>query len=314
MVSSPAPRRKLSEGAITSHLDSSRMSSYNCTAGRSLGDFCFREQMPRDLRSREGLSMFTPWTCRQSRGIALEDGMDTQEMKRLYEVEGKSLVDVGKEAGTSAYFVRKALVAIDVRILPMGVGKDLPRVDPLEIRRLYESGMSQSTIGAKLGRCGSNIGQILRNQGVRGRTPQERVVGDYSPKTRHLVTRPSHVRAGECGRIEMSAAVVEDSTGRQIPTCHPIHHVNRAPRDNRPANLVVCEDDAYHFLIHYRARALEESGNANHVRCEVCGKWSSRRDPDVTKVNCKDYRRNRYYHKTCSRKAGRKWKASQKQK
>lgn len=33
-------------------------------------------------------------------------------------------------------------------------------------------------------------------------------------------------------------------------------HVNGDPQDNRPANLVICQDQSYHQLIHQWARAL----------------------------------------------------------
>lgn len=237
--------------------------------------------------------------------------MDVQEMKRLYVEEGKSLVNVGKEAGISAYFVRKALVGIGVRILPEGVGKGLPPVDHMDIRRLYEGGMSQGAIGERVGRCGSNIGQILRRQGVRGRSPQERFSGTYSVHTRKRVKQRHHARASVDGRIDEPAAIIEALTGRQIGTEHPIHHVNGDRQDNRPDNFVVCEDTAYHFLLHYRARALRESGNANYVKCEICLAWTPPGNPGLTRIRCNNPARRRFYHKACNREVGRKWKQKQ---
>lgn len=45
--------------------------------------------------------------------------------------------------------------------------------------------------------------------------------------------------------------------------------------DNRPQNLVVCEDDAYHILLERRTRALRQGGNVNCVRCTYCKQYDS---------------------------------------
>lgn len=72
-----------------------------------------------------------------------------------------------------------------------------------------------------------------------------------------------------------------DALGRTLPNGAEVHHVNGDPSDNRPTNLVVCEGVRYHKLLHYRQRALAESGNANHMRCSICKKWGDPTSDDM---------------------------------
>ena len=49
----------------------------------------------------------------------------------------------------------------------------------------------------------------------------------------------------------------EKALGKRLPKGAHVHHVNNVGWDNnRPWNLVVCPDDAYHKLLHDRSREL----------------------------------------------------------
>lgn len=63
--------------------------------------------------------------------------------------------------------------------------------------------------------------------------------------------------------------IVERAIGRKLPAGAEVHHVNGNGRDNRPSNLVVCQDKAYHKLLHRRLRIVKAGGNPNTQR--ICG-------------------------------------------
>lgn len=67
--------------------------------------------------------------------------------------------------------------------------------------------------------------------------------------------------------------VAERALGKPLPKRAQVHHVNRIKTDNRPENLVVCPDDAYHRIIEMRTLAYETTGHANWRRCVICKQY-----------------------------------------
>ena len=66
--------------------------------------------------------------------------------------------------------------------------------------------------------------------------------------------------------------VVERVLGRTLPTKVHIHHVDENRKNNSNRNLVVCEDIAYHKLLHFRASLIKAGANPNTERvCKACG-------------------------------------------
>lgn len=85
------------------------------------------------------------------------------------------------------------------------------------------------------------------------------------------VKMPGHARADNCGYVREHILVVEAAMGKPLRRSAEVHHVDENRTNNAPANLVVCESHAYHALLHRRARALRECGDASARRCALCG-------------------------------------------
>ncbi len=63
--------------------------------------------------------------------------------------------------------------------------------------------------------------------------------------------------------------VAESALGKHLEKCHPVHHVDEDRSNNANGNLVICQDTAYHLLLHARKRVVDAGGNPNLEK--VCG-------------------------------------------
>jgi len=61
-------------------------------------------------------------------------------------------------------------------------------------------------------------------------------------------------------RYAQHRLVVEKALGKPLPKGAVIHHLNGNKADNRPCNLVVCPNEAYHNLLHSRQRRFNYEG------------------------------------------------------
>lgn len=82
-----------------------------------------------------------------------------------------------------------------------------------------------------------------------------------------------HPRADNRGYVFEHMLVVENILGKSLPPKACVHHINKNRKDNRPENLVVCENNAYHKLLHQRTRAFMACGNANKRKCKYCHQY-----------------------------------------
>lgn len=98
-------------------------------------------------------------------------------------------------------------------------------------------------------------------------------------------------------RRSQHVEIAEAALGRPLPPGAEIHHLNGIKDDNRPENLVVCPDHAYHFLLHARQRAMDACGNPNFRRCEICGEWDDPTDMYQRKS------KSGQWHRACGNKA-----------
>ena len=66
--------------------------------------------------------------------------------------------------------------------------------------------------------------------------------------------------------------VAERALGHRLPPRSHVHHVDGNGMNNEPSNLVICQDAAYHFLLHIRTRTVRAGGNPNtEQQCSTCG-------------------------------------------
>ncbi len=94
---------------------------------------------------------------------------------------------------------------------------------------------------------------------------------------------PGHPRASTGGNVLLHVLLAEKALGKYLPEGAEVHHHNGIRSDNRNENLVICEDRAYHFLIHARSRIVQVGGDPNIEK--ICGKCR-------TVVSRSDFHRN----------------------
>ncbi len=112
-----------------------------------------------------------------------------------------------------------------------------------------------------------------------------------------------HPKKDNGGYVLQHILVAEKALGKHLPEKTIVHHVDENKLNNRNNNLVVCEDIAYHLLLHVRMRAFRECGNANFKKCIHCKKYddptklkSSKRKPTQSPI---------HYHSECAREHNR---------
>lgn len=110
--------------------------------------------------------------------------------------------------------------------------------------------------------------------------------------------KPLHPHAQIHGTVPEHRLVVERVLGKVLPRHAQVHHWNGDSQDNRPCNLLVCQDNAYHMLIHARMRALEACGDPSWRRCTHCKVWDA-------PANLVVRRGGQAYHRACSARYSR---------
>lgn len=113
-----------------------------------------------------------------------------------------------------------------------------------------------------------------------------------------LVYMPNHPRAHKSMRVVREhLLIVEKALGKYLPRSAMIHHVNENKLDNSPTNLVVCNDRAYHILLHNRLRAHKACGNPKWRKCRHCKQWDN---PENLTIIENQKQGHTTYHKKCA--------------
>ena len=67
--------------------------------------------------------------------------------------------------------------------------------------------------------------------------------------------------------------IAEKALCKILAPSHPVHHVDGDRSNNANSNLVICENQTYHFLLHRRAKIIAIGGDpALHKLCRTCRK------------------------------------------
>lgn len=120
---------------------------------------------------------------------------------------------------------------------------------------------------------------------------------DYAPYV--FVRATDHPRADSRGYVQEHILIAEKALGRFLPKKAEVHHGNQIKKDNRNANLVICEDHCYHMFLERRTRAFNACGHANWRKCVYCGIYSDPNDSDMYVWWRVDGKASRVYHKSC---------------
>lgn len=101
--------------------------------------------------------------------------------------------------------------------------------------------------------------------------------------------------------------IAENVLGKSLPKKSVVHHLDGNKINNKNSNIVICQDENYHRLLHRRLRAYLACGNANWLRCRYCKKYDKSENLILTTkgmaYSTGDYKQAAY-HPICRKKAG----------
>lgn len=69
--------------------------------------------------------------------------------------------------------------------------------------------------------------------------------------------------------------IAEQALGKRLPEKAVVHHIDGDRSNNERSNLVICENTAYHRLIHQRQYALESCGHPEWRKCKYCKQYDA---------------------------------------
>ena len=113
---------------------------------------------------------------------------------------------------------------------------------------------------------------------------------------RALVRLPGHPRADARGLVYEHILVVERATGITPKRGQVVHHVTGDKTDNRPSNLVLCEDQGYHLLLHALDRVRRAGGDP--LKDRICARCRGV-FPETEFYKAMNNRGRRCHCKTC---------------
>lgn len=81
-----------------------------------------------------------------------------------------------------------------------------------------------------------------------------------------LIQKKDHPKADKRGYILEHILSAEKVLGKQLPERAVIHH-------HTEKQLIICQNQNYHMLLHMRTNALNSCGHADWRKCALCHKY-----------------------------------------
>ena len=107
----------------------------------------------------------------------------------------------------------------------------------------------------------------------------KRFVTGHNPRTQNKnylrIRSPNHPSANKDGTIRKERAIIENILGKILPLSVVVHHINKKITDNETSNLVLCQNSAYHHLLHRKERAFKACGHSDWRKCNYCHKYDN---------------------------------------
>jgi hypothetical protein len=72
-----------------------------------------------------------------------------------------------------------------------------------------------------------------------------------------LILCPQHPKANGSGQVLEHIIIAEKLLGKPLPAGCVIHHIDGDGTNNNTTNLAICQNQAYHKLLHKRLRAIK---------------------------------------------------------
>lgn len=138
----------------------------------------------------------------------------------------------------------------------------------------------------------------------RGKRLAPRSSGRYiEPRRGHVrLYLPDHPNANRGGCVYEHTVIAARALGRPIPRGVVVHHVDYNGGNNTPRNLVICQDQAYHLLLHHRTDAYRATGDPSMRKCGYCHQWDLPESPDFYSTESRSYHRRCHSHYKAARR------------
>lgn len=93
---------------------------------------------------------------------------------------------------------------------------------------------------------------------------------------RYYMWDPTHPNAYKQGYVAMAVFNASKALKKPLPKKSIVHHFDGNPGNNENSNLIVCENQEYHGLLHKRRTAHLKCGNPNFIKCYICGQYDNK--------------------------------------